>query len=66
MPGMNGQELAAKLLATRPDLRVVFASGYTANAIHDHGILHPGIELLEKPFTAAALASKLRQVLGRP
>jgi CheY-like chemotaxis protein len=66
MPGMNGQELAAKLLASRPGLRVVFASGYTADAIHDNGILHPGIDLLEKPFTAAALAAKLREVLSRP
>lgn len=65
MPGMNGQELAARLAAIRPSLRVVFASGYTANAIHDHGILHPGIDLLEKPFTAASLAAKLREVLDR-
>ncbi len=66
MPGMNGQELAAKLVATRPSLRVIFASGYTADAIHDHGILHPGIDLLEKPFTAASLSAKLREVLSRP
>ncbi|MCC6742202.1 MAG: response regulator [Planctomycetia bacterium] len=65
MPRMNGPELAAKLTAQRPGLRVLFASGYTADAVHDQGVLREGVDLLEKPFTAASLATKLNQILGR-
>jgi two-component system, cell cycle sensor histidine kinase and response regulator CckA len=63
MPGVSGQELAAELGAIRPGLRVVFTSGYTEDAIANHGVLRPGTAFLEKPFTAAQLAQKLRSVL---
>jgi CheY-like chemotaxis protein len=63
MPGLSGQELAARLAGIRPGLRVVFTSGYTEDAIANHGVLSPGTAFLEKPFTAGQLAAKLRDVL---
>ena len=63
MPGLSGQELAARLSEIRPGLRIVFTSGYTEDAIANHGVLSPGTAFLEKPFTAAQLAQKLRDVL---
>jgi CheY-like chemotaxis protein len=66
MPVMSGKDLAERLTAARPGLRVVFTSGYTANVIARSGMLDPGIEFLAKPFTMAGLASKVRDVLNRP
>jgi PAS domain S-box-containing protein len=63
MPGLSGQELAARLTAVRPGLRVLFTSGYNEEAITNHGVLSPGSAFLEKPFTAGQLAQKLRAVL---
>ena len=63
MPQMNGQELSERLAAVRPGIKTLFVSGYTDNAIVRKGILKPGIVFLQKPFTAAALARKVRQVL---
>ena len=63
MPGMNGRDLAGHLSRTRPDLKVLFMSGYTHNAIVHHGVLEEGLAFLEKPFTPEALAVKIRQVL---
>jgi two-component system, cell cycle sensor histidine kinase and response regulator CckA len=63
MPGMGGRELADRLKGTRPDLKVLFMSGYTENAIAHRGILDNGIDFLQKPFTPAHLAGKVRQVL---
>lgn len=65
MPGMNGRELAERLLAKRPDTKVLYMSGYTDKAIVQHGILGPGIAFLQKPFKARALAAKVREVLGK-
>jgi CheY-like chemotaxis protein len=61
--GMNGRQLvdAARLL--RPDLKVVYTTGYARNAIVHGGVLDPGTQLLPKPFSFAALASKIRTVL---
>ena len=61
--GMNGRELADEVQKRRPDLPVLFATGYTRNAIIHHGRLDANVELLTKPFTTEALARKVRQVL---
>ena len=63
MPGMNGRDLAGQLSQIRPDLKVLFMSGYTHNAIVHHGVLEEGLAFLEKPFTPETLAVKIRQVL---
>jgi signal transduction histidine kinase len=64
MPHMSGPELAAKLAAVRPSMRVLFMSGYAGGSVGDKGILAPDISFLQKPFTRDALAEKIRQVLG--
>jgi PAS domain S-box-containing protein len=64
MPQMNGKQLADRLLAGRPELKVLFMSGYTDGVIVEHGVLEPGIHFLHKPFTPAGLSSKIREVLG--
>ncbi len=65
MPQMNGKELADCLQKVRPGLRVLFLSGYTSNAIVHHNILERGVVLIQKPFTASALARKVREALER-
>jgi two-component system, cell cycle sensor histidine kinase and response regulator CckA len=66
MPGMSGREVATALSAERPGLRVLFASGYTAEAIARHGVLEPGTDLIHKPFTPEALLRRVRDRLDRP
>ena len=66
MPGMSGPELADHLRNDRPDLKVLYMSGYPDEAISRHGILNPGIPFIPKPFTEHALAVKVRKVLGMP
>jgi CheY-like chemotaxis protein len=63
MPGMNGRELAARLLQQRPHVKVLYTSGYAGGAIGNQGVLEPGMAYLAKPFTAAQLTLKLRQVI---
>ena len=63
MPGMSGNEMSKILLARQPDLPVVYMSGYTDDAIVQHGVLEAGINFLQKPFSPGALASKVREVL---
>ncbi|HEV8269090.1 MAG TPA: response regulator, partial [Thermoanaerobaculia bacterium] len=63
MPGPSGPALAASLKASRPDMRVLFVSGYSDDAVTSHGILGAGATFLEKPFTPRVLAVKVRQVL---
>jgi len=63
MPGLGGPQLAEALLAQHPELKVLYMSGYTDNAIAQHGALESGIFLLEKPFTKETLARKMREVL---
>ena len=65
MPGMGGKELADQLLAQSPDLRVIFVSGYTDEAISRIGILPGDVELLSKPFHPKALLTLVRTVLDR-
>ncbi len=63
MPGMNGRELAVHITAERPEIRVLYMSGYTENAIGHNGTLYAGINLLQKPFSLPALKDKVREVL---
>jgi CheY-like chemotaxis protein len=64
MPGLGGQALAAQFTARRLGTRVLFMSGYPAAAIGRHQMLERGLAFLQKPFSAAALATKVREVLG--
>jgi PAS domain S-box-containing protein len=61
--GMNGRQLADEARRRRPDLKVLFTTGYARNAIVHDGRLDPGVELITKPFSQAMLASKLRDIL---
>ncbi len=63
--GMNGAQLARAARQARPDLRVLYTSGYTDNAVIHHGRLDPGVDLLEKPFTRSALAQRVHEALNR-
>ncbi len=64
LPGqMNGRQLADKALAGRPELKVLYTTGYTRNAIVHNGQLDIGVQLIGKPFTYADLAAKIRAVL---
>jgi two-component system, cell cycle sensor histidine kinase and response regulator CckA len=63
MPGMNGRALADRLLAERPALRVLFMSGYTDDAIVQHGVLQHGIEFIQKPFAPGALVERVGRIL---
>jgi PAS domain S-box-containing protein len=64
MPGMSGRELALTLLKTRPRTKVLYVSGYADESLVPRGVLDQGVALLQKPFTAVALARKLREVLA--
>jgi signal transduction histidine kinase/CheY-like chemotaxis protein len=66
MPHMSGPELASYLLAVRPPMRTLYVSGYTDPAITQRAGLEAGAPFLSKPFTPAALAAKVREVLDEP
>jgi FixJ family two-component response regulator len=65
MTGMNGRALADTLQATHAGLPVLYASGYTADVIARHGVLEPGISLIEKPYSGRALLQAVRRKIGR-
>jgi len=63
MPEISGKEVADRVVEMRPAVKVVFMSGYTDVAIVHHGVLDANVEFIQKPFTPAALAKKIREVL---
>ncbi|MEO5820543.1 MAG: ATP-binding protein, partial [Vicinamibacteraceae bacterium] len=64
MPIMGGPALVQRLRIERPHIKVLFVSGYTDDAIVRQGVLEPGVEFLQKPFALAALARRIREILG--
>jgi CheY-like chemotaxis protein len=65
MPHMGGIELVERLFARYGTMKVLYMSGYTDTTIVNHGILKPGVEFLQKPFTPGSLIQKVRQVLDK-
>lgn len=65
MPRMNGRELSVQLRRLRPDLKVLFISGYTADVIVHMGVLDEGVHFLQKPFAPKDLATRIRKALVR-
>jgi len=64
MPNMGGRELAERLFENRPDMKILYMSGYTDNAIVHHGVLEKGLSFIQKPFSSNNLRKKVREVLG--
>jgi two-component system cell cycle sensor histidine kinase/response regulator CckA len=66
MPHMSGRELAEQLCPQRPEMKVLYISGYTDDSIIRHGVLHSSVAFLQKPVTPDALTKKLREVIDSP
>lgn len=65
MPMMNGRELSNRISQMKPGIRTLFMSGFTAGVIDDTGVLSPGVDFLQKPFTPDALAAKISRILAQ-
>jgi two-component system cell cycle sensor histidine kinase/response regulator CckA len=63
MPGMSGRQLAERILSKRPNTKIVYMTGYTDDMVMQHNVIEPGVQLLQKPFTRADLASRVRSTL---
>jgi CheY-like chemotaxis protein len=66
MPRMGGRELAERIAATRPGIRLLFISGFTDDTVVRHGVLAAGMAFLQKPFSLESLSLKVREVLDAP
>jgi two-component system cell cycle sensor histidine kinase/response regulator CckA len=66
MPGMSGPEVAQRLICLHPEMKVLYMSGYTDDAILRHGVTELSTAFVQKPFTADALGWKVREVLDTP
>ncbi len=62
MPEMNGREMAQKIIAARPGMKVLFMSGYTSDFINKQGVIEEGVHFIQKPFSPTDLAQKIRQL----
>jgi CheY-like chemotaxis protein len=65
MPGINGRELGRRAEQIRPDIKILYMTGYSRNAVVHQGRLDEGVELLEKPISQAKLALRVREMLDR-
>ena len=65
MPKMDGKQLADTIQKERPDIKVIFMSGYTDDIIVHHGVLDPGVNFIQKPITPSKLAKMLKDVSGK-
>jgi CheY-like chemotaxis protein len=63
MPDMHGPQLAALLSSLKPDMKILYVSGYSENDISDQGVLDSGLDVLQKPFTRQTLGQKVREIL---
>jgi len=66
MPEMSGTELARLLISARPDMKVLYISGYPDETVEGHGVIDPRTTMLSKPFSPDRLARKVREVLDQP
>ena len=65
LPGIGGRRLAERIGALKPGIKLLYISGYTADALLRHGVLEPGTAFLQKPFSPGALACKIRELLDQ-
>jgi len=66
MPQMTGPELVQRVSPLYPEMKVLYISGYTSDALHQRNLMEPGTAFLQKPFTPDALAQQVRAVLDTP
>jgi PAS domain S-box-containing protein len=66
LPGLNGRQLADQAREGRPDLKVLFITGYAENAMFGNGHLDPGMQMITKPFAVEALATRIREMIENP
>ena len=65
LPGMNGRQIADEIVARQSNIKVLYMTGYSRNAIVHQGRLNPGVEVIQKPLTQESLAAKIREILER-